>query len=79
LGTGDNYENSFTLQDTKDLFEILVNSGIRFALSEFKNDIIIDIAKSYNLNIIEICERRTLKSRNTEILITNYKSENNIF
>lgn len=74
LGTADNYSQSFTLDATLDLFKILVNSGHRFAISEFNNPIILDISKSYNLNIIPICERRTIKNRNVEILITNYSS-----
>ena len=74
LGTGDNYSQSLTLDDTLDLFKILVNSGHRFAISEFNNPIILDISKSYNLNIIPICERRSIKNRNVEILITNYSS-----
>lgn len=72
LGTADNYSSSFKLKDTEDLFQILVNSGMRFAISEFKNPIILDLAANHNLNVIEIAERHTLKSRNIEILITNY-------
>ena len=33
------------------------------------------IADNYNLNINIICERKNLKNRRTEILITNYKNE----
>jgi len=79
LSTTDNYSNSFTEQDAKDLFELLVNSGIRFAISEFDNPIIRDLAKQYNLKVIPICERQTLKSRNTEILIMNYVINNTMF
>jgi len=75
-GTTNNYSNSFTLQDTQDLFKILVDSKIRFALSEFDNPKIIEIAESYNLNIHIIGERRNMKNRRTEILITNYSHEN---
>lgn len=75
-GTTNNYSNSFTLQDTQDLFQILTDSKIRFALSEFDNPKIIEIAESYNLNIHIIGERRNMKNRRTEILITNYSHEN---
>lgn len=72
LGTGNNYKNNFTINDTIDLFEILISSNIKFAISEFENDIVMDLAKQYNLNTIEIGERQNLKNRKTEILITNY-------
>lgn len=78
LGTNDNYSNSFTEKNTIDLFSVLVESGIRFAISEFNNPFILDLAKKYNLNIIPICERQTLKNRNIEILITNYE-KNTLF
>lgn len=79
LNTTNNYSNSFTEQDTIDLFEICVNSGIKFAISEFDNEFVKDLALKYGLNIIPIKERRTLNNRNTEILITNYESENKLF
>ena len=77
LDTGNNYENcKWKEQDTADLFNVLVNSGIRFAMSEFDNPKVIAMAENYNLNINVICERKNLKNRRTEILITNYKNEN---
>jgi len=74
LNTGNNYSNSFTEKDTKDLFEVLINRGCKFAISEFDNPVILDLAEQYNLNVITIGERRTLKNRRIEILITNYKN-----
>jgi len=73
LGKGNNYSQGFTEKDSIDLFNVLTESGVRFAMSEFNNPFIIDQAKQRNLNIIEIGERQTLKSRQTEILITNYE------
>lgn len=75
LGTENNYSHSFKESDSFDLFEILQNSGVKFAISEFKHPFIISEANKRNLNIIEICERQSLKNRNTEILITNYKNQ----
>jgi DNA adenine methylase len=66
--TGEKWKES----DTKDLFELLMNSGFKFAISEFDNPLILDLAKLHNLNVVEIEERRNLKNRKTEILITNY-------
>ena len=74
LSTSNNYQDGFTETDTADLFQILVDSGCKFALSEFKNDIVIEIAISHNLNVIEIGERHSMKKRSTEILILNYES-----
>jgi len=79
LLTGNNYSCSFIKQDSIDLFNILQNSGIRFAISEFKNDFIIEQARKRGLNVITIGERRTMKKRNTEILITNYKENKTLF
>lgn len=73
LGTANNYSNSFTETDTQDLFKILCESNIRFAISEFDNPIILDLANDYGLNVITIGERQNLKNRRTEILITNYQ------
>lgn len=79
LSTDNNYSNDFKESDSIDLFNLLYESNIKFAMSEFKNPFIINQAKQRNLNIYEITERRTLKSRNTEILITNYDNEVGLF
>lgn len=74
LGTDNmNYQSDkFTKKDTEDLFEVLVNTKVKFAISEFNNPVILDLAKFYKLEVIHIGERRTLENRNTEVLITNY-------
>jgi DNA adenine methylase len=72
IGTDNNYQDSFTEQDTQDLFDLLVGSGIRFALSEFDNPFILELAHKHGLQVTILGERRTLKSRQTEIVITNY-------
>jgi len=77
LSTGNNYANNWTLKDTQDLFELLRNSGMKFAMSEFKNPEILKLTEG--LNVYEIAERQTLKSRNTEILITNFKRDYELF
>jgi len=61
------------INDIIDHFDILVNSGLRFAMSEFDSCFILDNAKSRGLNVINIGERRNLKNRRNEILITNYE------
>lgn len=73
LETDNNYQGDFTEQDTQDLFELLVNSDIRFALSEFDNPFVLDLAEQYRLHVTELSVRQNLKNRRTEILITNYE------
>lgn len=72
LSTGNNYSNSFTEQDSKELFETLISTGCKFAISEFDNSIILDLAKSHNLEVVRVGERQNLKNKRTEILIINY-------
>lgn len=68
-------ENSNKEKDIIDHFDMLCNSGIRFAMSEFDNEFILDNAKERGLNVIVIGERKNLKNRRTEILITNYNKD----
>lgn len=79
LNTNDNYSNSFTEQDSIDLFNTLQETGCKWAMSEFDNPFIIQQAKERNLNVIIIGERQNLKNRRTEILITNYKQSPTLF
>lgn len=68
---GGNYEG-FTKKDTIDLFNVLIESGCRFAISEFDHPFVLQLAKTNHLNIIEIGERQNMRNRRMEILITNY-------
>ena len=79
LGTNDNYSNSFTEQDSIDLFDTLQATGCKFAMSEFDNEFILNQAKERGLNVIIIGERKNLKNRRTEILITNYEKQKGLF
>jgi DNA adenine methylase len=72
LGTEDNYESSFTEDDSNDLFNCLEESKCKFAMSEFDHPFILEQAEKRGLNIIYIGERQNLKNRRTEVLITNY-------
>lgn len=64
--------NDNKIQDLTDCMDMLCNSDIRFAMSEFDNEIVLQEAKKRSLNINIIGERRNMKNRRTEILITNY-------
>jgi len=72
LGTTNNYQNSFKRQDTEDLFQVLIESGIRFGISEFDNPVLLDLADKYGLEVTVVGERRSLKNRRNEIYVSNY-------
>lgn len=79
LGTDDNYETSFTEQDSEDLFNLLMQSKCKFAVSEFDHPFILEQAQKNGLNTLIIGERQNLKNRRTEILITNYEQQPTLF
>lgn len=79
LGTDDNYETSFTEQDSEDLFNLLMQSKCKFAVSEFDHPFILEQAQKNGLNTLIIGERQNLKNRRTEILITNYVQQPTLF
>jgi DNA adenine methylase len=79
LSTTNNYQHAWGEADIKDLFEVLVSSDLKFAISEFLNDTVEKLAVDNGLHIIEIGERCNMKNRRTEILITNYKNDNLLF
>ena len=74
LNTVDNYSDGFTEEQTSDLFQTLIETGCKFAVSEFDNPFVLDLAKQHNLEVITIGERSNLKNRRTEVLIVNYES-----
>ena len=79
MGTDDNYSNSFTENDSNDLFDLLTQSGCKWAMSEFDNDYILKQAEERGLNVIIIGERGNLKNFRTEIPVTNYKKPMSLF
>ena len=76
LNTVDTYSDSdtWTETDSNDLFNTLETTGCKFAMSEFNHPFILDQAEKRGLNIIYIGERQNLKNRRIEVLITNYKN-----
>jgi DNA adenine methylase len=78
LGTTSNYNlPKWTKDDASDLINICKSSELNMAISEFDNPEILEMATG--LNVIHIGERKNLKNRRSEILITNYemKTETN--
>lgn len=63
LGTANNYENGFTYKDSEDLFKMLIDSGCKFAMSEFNHPQIIKQANDNGLTIEVIGERNKINSR----------------
>lgn len=79
LGTDDNYENSFKEEDTRELFRLLIESGHKFMVSEFDNEVILDIAKENGLTLTNLMNRKNIKNTRLEVLVTNYKTQNTLF
>ena len=63
---------TFMRPDFERLLQLLLHSKQQFAISEFDSPSVLEIAKINGLNIIDIGNRRNLKNRRNEILITNY-------
>lgn len=59
-------------KDVIDCLDIMVNCGIRCAMSEFDHPFVIAEAEKRGLNVNVIGERANIKNRRVEILITNY-------
>ena len=78
LGTTSNYTlPKWNDEDAKDLIEICKNTDLKMAISEFDNPKILEMAKG--LNVYKIGERKNLKNRRNEILITNYDRDVSLF
>ena len=74
LDTNHNYRvPDWKEKDTIDCLDIMVNCGIKSAMSEFDHPFVVSEAIKRNLNIIYLKERANIKNRRTEILITNYQ------
>lgn len=75
LGTTNNYSDSFTEQDSEDLFNSMEATGCKWAMSEFDHPLIMQQAHDRGLNVHVIGERRNLNGkRRTEVLVTNYRN-----
>lgn len=79
LDTTDNYSNSFTKEDSVDLFDAVMKTGSKFAMSEFAHPFILEQAKERKLTVTNIGARQNLASRAIEILITNYVPQGRLF
>ena len=64
----------WTLQDLERLIDTLNGMGIKYAISEYSTESVLKLAEEKGLNVHYLKELQTLKDRNVEILITNYKT-----
>lgn len=61
--------------DYQDMLDVAIGSGVKFAISELRNDYVIDEAQSRGLYINFIGDAdKKIKPGNQEILITNFRS-----
>jgi DNA adenine methylase len=81
ISTVDTYGDSDTWNesDSEILFNELNQTGCKWAMSEFDNPFILKQANERGLSVHIIGERRSLKNRRTEILVTNYKKKPTLF
>lgn len=69
---------NWSKNDTEDCFKIMAESGIKCAMSEFNNPIVLGLAKKYQMNVKPLIERQNINNRKIEILITNYTPESTL-
>jgi len=62
----------------RSLVEHLVSYPYKFGISESYNEEVVNIAKEYNLNIIEVAKVPSITGYREEILITNYEQTNRL-
>lgn len=73
LGTMNNYSNSFTYSDLRSLIEKLLELQVRFAISEYNNEVVLQLIKEYQLNYVVVKNVYSInKKQNIEILFGNY-------
>jgi len=80
LDTSSTYKvPKWTKEDTFDCFEIMDKEGVPAAMSEFDHPYVMEQALSRGFTVIPIKNRRNIKGRSNEILITNYKPQGLLF
>lgn len=74
IGTAHNYEHGdeWGVGELSRLFDVLEWRGCKYAVSEFDNPVVMDMAVSRGLQVHVVGERVNMKNRRVEILITNY-------
>lgn len=75
LGQQHNYEkgDAWNEGELSRLLDVLEWRGYKYAVSEFDNQVVLEMARSRGLHVTVIGERQNMKNRRTEILVTNYR------
>jgi DNA adenine methylase len=71
--------NKWKKENTTELVNTLNETKCKWCMSEFDHPHILQLVQEHNLNLIYIGERRNLKNKRTEVIVTNYKLENTLF
>lgn len=66
-------------EDTIDCFNLMSDCGIKCAMSEFDHPTVLHEAQRRGFKVIGISSRQNIKNRRTEVLITNYHPQNQLF
>lgn len=81
INTDNNYkQDKFTKDKFIEMLETIINMNVKFAISEFNNQFVIDECKLRGLNIISVCNRLNNQNKTNveELLITNYDIKQNL-
>lgn len=80
LNTDNNYETpNWKKDDLVRLVEANIAKRWRFAISEFENPTLLELVKENGLFLHNLGERRNLKKRTSEVLVTNYEVKLTLF
>lgn len=81
IDTCNNYkQDKFTKDKFIEMLETVINMNVKFAISEFNNQFVINECKLRGLNIISVCNRLNKQNNSNveELLITNYDIKQNL-
>lgn len=73
------YQTDFDEKDSADLFEVLMDTGMNFAVSEYNHPFVLEQARKHHLTVNHVVNRISITKRKSEILITNYKPNRLLF
>lgn len=73
ISTTNNYNTpKWSIDNLIDLIDKMIKLPCKFIISEFNCTDIINISKSYNLNVIELTDRKNILNYKTEIILKNF-------
>lgn len=66
---------SWSKKDTEDCFLLMQGCGIRCVMSEFDNEMVMDLASKYKMEVSFLTDRNNLKNRRREVVIKNFSTD----